>query len=200
MNRVVDASTRRRLLRRGVQLEYATLIWNVGEATVVLVAAALAHSVALTGFGLDSVLEIFASLVVIWQLKGGRPKRERRALRMIGAAFFGIAAFVLTESTRTLLVRAHPHTSVLGMISLAATAAEMILLGVWKGRIGKQLDHRVLKTEARVTLTDGYLASSILLGLALNAAFAWWWADPLAALVIVVYGVKEGREAWRHHA
>ncbi|HJT37510.1 MAG TPA: cation transporter [Actinomycetota bacterium] len=194
----LDEATRQKLLRRGLHLEYATLVWNVGEATVVLIAAALAHSVALTGFGLDSLIEIFASVVVVWQIRGDdKPARERRALRLIGLAFFGIAAYVAAESAHSLMARAHPHTSVLGMASLGATAFEMALLGIWKGRVGGRLDHAVLRTEARVTLTDAYLAGSILLGLVLNAALHWWWADPVAALVIVFYGIKEGRESWR---
>lgn len=194
-----DPVSRQRLLRRGLQLEYATLIWNIGEATLILIAAARARSVALTGFGLDSVIEIFASVAVVWQLKGGRPERERRALRLIGVAFFGIAAYVLAASAHTFAVRAHSHTSVLGMTSLAATSVGMAGLGLWKGRVGKRLNHRVLRTEARVTLTDAYLAASILIGLALNATFKWWWADPAAALVIVFYGIKEGRGAWSRH-
>jgi len=185
------------LLRRGIRLEYATLVWNIGEAVVVLLAAVRAHSVALAGFGLDSCLEIFASLVVIWQLTGGRPERERRALHLIGGAFVVIALYVGSASTLTLLHRARPRPSLLGMISLAGTVVVMVLLGVMKGRLGRTLDNAVLQTEARVTLTDGYLAASILVGLALNASLHWWWADPLAAYIIVFYGLKEAWEIWR---
>ena len=188
---------RRALLRRGLRLEYTTLGWNVGEAAVVLAAAALAHSIALTGFGLDSVVEIFASVVVVWQLRGGRPERERVALRLIGWAFIAIAIYVASASSLSLATQARPHASILGMASLGATFVEMIVLGVAKGRVGKRLDHRVLITEARVTLTDGYLAASILIGLVLNAALHWWWADPVAAFVIVFYGLREGLEALR---
>jgi divalent metal cation (Fe/Co/Zn/Cd) transporter len=193
----LDDGEKRRLLRKGLRLEYATLAWNVAEATVVLVAATLAHSVALTGFGLDSLIEIFASIVVVWQLTGAPEKRERRALRLIGMAFLAIAVYVAIDSSLTLAHRSHPHTSILGMASLGATAIEMGVLGIAKGRVGKQLDNPVLETEARVTLTDGYLATSILLGLIFNAAFHWWWADPVAAYVIVFYGLKEGVEALR---
>ena len=136
MSAAVADGDRAALLRTGIRLEYATLAWNVGEAVVVLIAAAVAHSVALAGFGLDSVLEIFASVVVVWQLTGGRPQRERVALHLIGGAFLVIAVYVATDSTRTLLIHAHPHTSILGIASLGATMFAMIGLGLAKGRLG----------------------------------------------------------------
>ena len=196
MSAAISEADRASLLRRGIRLEYATLAWNVGEAVLVLIAAAIAHSVALAGFGLDSVLEIFASVVVIWQLTGGRPEREKVALHLIGGAFLVIALYIATESTRTLLIHAHPRASALGMASLGATTVAMVGLGIAKGRLGRRLDNPVLRTEARVTITDGYLAVSILIGLLLNATLRWWWTDPAAAFVIVFYGLKEAWEVW----
>jgi divalent metal cation (Fe/Co/Zn/Cd) transporter len=186
------------LLRRGVLLEYTTLAWNV-IGTVVMVAAAIkAHSVALAGFGLDSLIEIFASMIVIWQLKGTHERRERAALRCIAGAFVALAAYVLVQSAYTLATGARPAPSISGMVWLALTVAAMLLLAAGKHATGRQLSNPVLMTEARVTLVDAYLAAAVLVGVGLNSAFGWWWADPVSGLVIVYYGFREAREAWHH--
>lgn len=190
------SSAKTALLRRGLRLEYATLGWNVVGTVVVVGAAIAARSVALAGFGLDSLIEIFASLVVVWQLTGADAGRERRALRLIGIAFLALALYVLVQAGVTLLSGTHPHHSPLGIAWLAATLVAMLLLAWGKGRTGRQLRNAVLLTESRVTLVDAYLAGAVLVGLVLNAAAGWWWADPLAGLVIVYYGVKEGWAAW----
>ncbi len=185
-----------RLLTRGLRLEYLTLGWNVVGTGIVVAAALAARSVALAGFGLDSLIEIFASLVVVWQLKGINQVRERRALRLIGLAFLLLALYVLAQSTLTLVSHAHPDTSVAGIAWLAATLIAMLLLAYGKHVTGSQLRNAVLVTEGRVTLVDAYLAAAVLAGLALNALAGWWWADPLAGFVIVYYGFKEGYAAW----
>ena len=185
-----------RLLQRGLLLEYLTLGWNVVGTVIVVVAALAAHSVALAGFGLDSLIEIFASLVVVWQLKGIHLDRERQALRLIGGAFLLLAVYILVQSARTILTQAHPASSPAGIAWLAATLLAMLLLAWGKHRTGTQLGNKVLLTEGRVTLVDAYLAAAVLVGLVLNALLGWWWADPLAGLVIVFYGVKEGWAAW----
>ncbi len=184
------------LLRRGLYLEYLTLGWNVVGAAVIIVAAGKARSVALAGFGLDSLIEIFASVIVVWQLKNIGQDRERTALRLIGGAFFALALYVLVQAAYTLLTRAHPGQSPGGIAWLAATLIAMLLLAYGKLVTGQQLGNLVLLTEARVTLIDGVLAAAVLAGLVLNALFGWWWADPLAGLVIVYYGIKEGWHAW----
>jgi divalent metal cation (Fe/Co/Zn/Cd) transporter len=186
-----------RLLRRGLRLEYLTLGWNVIGSVVVIVAAVAARSVALTGFGLDSLIEIFASVVVVWQLTGVSQARERQALRLIGGAFFALALYILGQSAVVLVAQAHPRHSGPGIVWLAATLAAMLLLSYGKRITGRQLGNAVLTTEARVTLIDAYLAAAVLVGLILNALAGWWWADPLAGLVIVYYGIREGRTAWR---
>lgn len=186
------------LRRRGLLLEYATLAWNVVGAAIVIVAAVQARSVALAGFGLDSLIEIFASMIVIWQLKGIGRNRERPALRLIGYGFFFLAAYVLAQAAYTLATGARPLPSLLGILWLIATVIAMLLLAWGKLVTGRQLGNPVLSTEARVTLIDGYLAGAVLVGLILNAALGWWWADPLASLVLVYYGSKEGMEARRH--
>lgn len=186
------------LLRQGMRLEYITLGWNVLGTVVVIIAAIAAHSVALAGFGLDSLIEVGASTVVIWQLKNiHNRQREQRALRMIAVAFFALAVYILAQSAHTLLLKTHPHTSMLGIGWLGLTLIVMLLLAAGKHKTGTLLDNPVLKTEARVTLVDAYLAGSVLVGLLLNSLFGWWWADPLAGLVIVFYGFVEGRHAWK---
>jgi len=185
------------LLRRGLRLEYATLGWNIVGVGIVIAAAIAARSVALAGFGLDSLIEIFASVIVVWQLKGVNEYRERRALRLIGWAFYALAVYILIQAAYVLARDVRPDTSVLGIVWLAATLIAMLLLASGKRATGTQLGNVVLMTEAHVTLIDAYLAGAVLIGLVLNALFGWWWADPLAGLVIVYYGIKEGLAAWR---
>lgn len=188
------------LLRRGLRLEYATLGWNVVGTAITLLAAVQAGSAALAGFGLDSAIEIFASVVVVWQLRGVEQGRESLALKLIGAAFIVLAVYVLAQSVWTLLAGAHPAPSSLGIVWLVATCAAMLLLAWGKSVTGRQLGNVVLTTEARVTLIDAALAGAVLTGVGLNALLGWWWADPLAGLVIVYYGLTEGRAAWQRTA
>jgi len=192
----LDHSSSQQLRRRGLRLEYATLAWNVVGSVIVLAAAVAAHSVALAGFGLDSLIEILASLVVVWQLQDiDAVEREQRALRIIGVAFLLLAAYISAQSIYVLVTAAHPRHSLAGIVWLALTAAAMFALAVGKGRTGRALGNRVLQTEARVTAIDGLLATAVLLGLILNAAAGLWWADPAAAFVIVYYGAREGWHA-----
>jgi divalent metal cation (Fe/Co/Zn/Cd) transporter len=184
------------LLRRGFLLEYATLGWNVVGVVIVLLAAYAARSVALAGFGLDSLIEIFASVVVIWQLSGVHLHRERLALRLIGCAFIALVLYLVAQLLYTLLFGTHPAPSLGGLLWIMATFVAMLLLALGKRITGQQLQNDVLLTEGRVTLVDAYLAGAVLVGLLLNVAFGWWWADPLASLVIVYYGIREALHAW----
>lgn len=193
-----DAAGGGALLRRGYLLESVTLGWNVVGIVVLGVAAVAARSVALAGFGLDSLIEIGASTVVIWELSGTGEDRQRRALRLIGAAFLLLAAYLAVQSSVVLATGYHPKHSVLGVAWTAVTAVVMFLLAAGKADLGRRLDNPVLRTEGRVTLVDGLLATAVLAGLVLNWALHWWWADPAAAYVLVYYGVKEGREALGH--
>lgn len=181
------------LLRRGLRLEYATLAWNVVGVAVLGWSAARTGSPALAGFGLDSLVEIAASLVVVWQLTGTAADREERAMRLIGAAFAGLVVYVLAQSAYVLSVGGRPQPSALGIGWVAATAAVMTALAAGKLRTGAALGNPVLRSEGRVTLVDAYLAAAVLAGLVLSATLRWWAADPLAALVIVGYGVREAR-------
>ena len=182
------------LLRRGRVLEGITLGWNVAGIAVLAVAAVAARSVALAGFGLDSLIEIGASTVVLWELSGTGEDRQRRALRLIGGAFLVLAVYLVVQSILVLVTGYRPGHSVLGIVWTALTAAAMFTLAAGKARTGRALGNPVLMTEGRVTLVDGILAVAVLAGLALNAAAGWWWADPLAALVIVFYALREARE------
>jgi divalent metal cation (Fe/Co/Zn/Cd) transporter len=188
------------LLQRGLWLEYTTLGWNVVGTVVVLIAAFRAASAALVGFGLDSAIEIFASVVVVWQLKGVEQSREALALKLIGSAFIALAIYVFAQSVWTLIANAHPSPSPLGIVWLAVTCLVMLLLAWSKLVTGRKLGNVVLTAEARVTLIDAALAGAVLIGVGINALFGWWWADPLAGLVIVYYGLTEGRAAWQRAA
>ncbi len=183
-----------RLRRRGFTLEGITLGWNVVGTIVLAVTAVSARSVALGGFGLDSLIEIGASTVVIWELSGAAGDREQRALRLIGIAFVLLAAYLAAQSTVVLALGVHAHTSRLGLAWTAATALVMFLLAFGKERTGRALDHPVLRHEGRVTLVDGILATAVVAGLALDAALGWWWADPAAAYVLVAYAAREAQE------
>ncbi len=180
-----------RLLRQGRFLEYITLSWNVVGIVVLAIAAVRARSVALAGFGLDSLVEIGASTVVLWELANSHADRQRKALRLIGAAFVALAVYISAQSIIVLATRDHPAHSPIGIIWAAVTALVMFALARAKAVIGRTIDNPVLQTEGHVTFIDGLLASSVLAGLVLNAALGWWWADPLASFVIVFYGIKE---------
>jgi divalent metal cation (Fe/Co/Zn/Cd) transporter len=182
-------------LRRGLALEYATLSWNVVGTVVVIIAALSAGSVALAGFGLDSLIEIGASTIVVWQLKDTGGSRERRALRLIGIAFIALAIYIAAQAVYVLISARHPKHSTVGIAWTAMACAVMLALAAGKSSTGRALGNPVLQTEARVTLIDAYLAAAVLLGLVANAAPDWWWADPLAGLVIVYYGLREGHQA-----
>jgi divalent metal cation (Fe/Co/Zn/Cd) transporter len=186
------------LLRRGFALEYATLAWNVVGIVVLAVAALSARSVALGGFSLDSLIEIAASTVVIWELSGTGEARQRRALRLIGVGFVLLAAYLLVQSTWVLAVGFHPHHSRLGIGWTAVTAVVMFALAVGKALTGRSLNSPVLKAEGRVTMIDGILAFAVLIGLLFNAALGWWWADPVAGYVLVFYALREVCEICTH--
>ncbi len=191
---IVDDPVRARLLRRGFVLEYVTLGWNVAGIVVLAVAAVAARSVALAGFGLDSLIEIGASTVVIWELSGTGEDRQRRGLRLIGYAFAALAVYLLAQSTVVLAAGYHPRHSVAGIVWTAVTAVVMFGLAGGKAATGRALDNPVLRTEGRVTMIDGILAVAVLAGLVLNAAAGWWWADPAAGYVLVYYAAREVRE------
>ena len=161
---------------------------------VILALAAIgARSIALAGFGLDSVIEIGASSVVLWELADVAQTRQHRAVRMIGIAFIALAVYLAVQSTFVLAAGFRPHHSLVGIAWTGLTALAMFALAAGKGKVGAALNNAVLKVEGRVTMIDGILASAVLLGLLLNAVFNWWWADPAAGYVILYYALREAR-------
>lgn len=185
-------------LRRGRQLEVTTLGWNVVGVVILAYAAVVARSVALAGFGLDSVIEIGASTVVLWELAEIAQTRQRSALRMIGSSFVALAIYLGVQSTIVLVVGFRPHHSPLGIVWTAMTAVAMFTLAAGKKRIGTSLNNPVLMAEGRVTLIDAILATAVLVGLILNAVVGWWWADPVTGYVIVYYAIREARSSLKN--
>jgi divalent metal cation (Fe/Co/Zn/Cd) transporter len=198
MAETADGTRHVRLLSRGRKLEAATLGWNIVGVFVLAFAAVQARSVALAGFGLDSLIEIGASTVVLWELADVNQDRQRRALRLIGFAFVGLAVYLGIQSTVVLIVGFRPHHSPLGIAWTGVTALVMFGLAFGKAKTGAELKNPVLQAEGRITMIDGILATAVLVGLVLNAVAGWWWADPLAGYVLLYYAVREARESLRH--
>ncbi len=188
----------RLLLRHGRQLEIVTLSWNVVGVIVLALAAVVARSVALAGFGVDSLIEIGASTVVLWELADAAQTRQRTAIRMIGFSFVALSIYLGVQSTIVLAAGFHPHHSPVGIAWTAITALVMFALAAGKSKVGSALSNPVLQAEGRVTMIDGILAVAVLLGLVLNAFVGWWWADPVAGYVILYYAIREARSSLRH--
>jgi divalent metal cation (Fe/Co/Zn/Cd) transporter len=183
--------------RRGIRLELFSVSWNAIEAVVAIAAGAAAASVALIGFGLDSVVEVSAALVVLWQFFGIAEEREHRALRLIGGCFFALAAYVAATSVHDLATEAEPQASSVGIILTSVSLVVMPALARAKRRAGQQIGSRTLVADSTQSRLCAFLSASTLAGLAANAALGWWWADPLAALVIAAVAVREGCETWQ---
>ncbi len=187
--------SREQLLDRGRKLEGATLGWNVVGVVVLAYAAIQARSVALAGFGLDSLIEIGASTIVLWELADVSVERQHRAMRLIGVGFVTLAIYLGIQSTLVLVVGFHPHHSPLGIAWTSLTAVVMFGLAFGKAKTGRALGNPVLQAEGRITLIDGILATAVLVGLVLNAVTGWWWADPLTGYVLLYYAIREARES-----
>ena len=185
------------LARRGLRLEYLTIAWNVMEGVVAIGSGIAAGSIALVVFGLDSFIEVAAAGVVVWELRGGAEDRERTALRLIAMTLFALAAYVAVSATRDLLLAERPHESIPGIAIAVASLVVMPLLASAKRRTGQALNSNTLVADSAETLLCTYLSAILLAGLVLNAAFGWWWADPVAAYGIAILAIREGREAWR---
>lgn len=198
MKRHTDDEWTKTLFRTGRKLEITTLGWNIVGVAVLAYGAVTARSVALAGFGVDSVIEIGASTVVLWELADVAQNRQRRALRVIGLAFVALSVYLTVQSTVVLLIGFRPHHSLVGVVWTAVTALVMFALAAGKLRTGRALKNPVLITEGRVTMIDGILAVAVLCGLALNTFAGWWWADPLTGYVIVYYALREARTVLVH--
>jgi divalent metal cation (Fe/Co/Zn/Cd) transporter len=184
--------------RRALVLEYVTVAWNVGEAVFTITLGSLAGSLALIGFGTSSVVEVFASFVVIWHLRPSSEsvRRKIRALRMVAAAFLVLGIVLAVTASRDLISGRRAEESWPGVIYLAITAVVMFGLAAAKRKLGRRLGDQPLEAEATMTFIDGILSTATLIGLALNAAFGVWWADPSAALLVAFFALNEARENW----
>ncbi|WP_412515625.1 cation transporter [Actinomadura madurae] len=199
-------SPRRRavLARRVRLLVAATITYNVAEAVAAITAGTVASSGALVAFGLDSLIEVASAAAVAWQFSARDPavveRREHRALRIIAASFFALAAYVTVDAVRTLLGTGQAEHSTPGLVLAALSLLVMPFLSAAQRRAGRELGSASAVADSKQTLLCTYLSAVLLLGLALNALFGWAWADPITALVIAAVAVKEGRDAWRGDA
>jgi divalent metal cation (Fe/Co/Zn/Cd) transporter len=196
------SAARAALVRRGLALNWATIVYNVVEAVVAIGAGVVAGSVALLGFGLDSVIEVTASGAAQWRLRADldaerRARVERATLRLIGWSFLALAAWVLYDSVDALVGREPPERSVAGLVLLALSAIVMPILARAKRRVARAMTSRALEAEATQTSLCAYLSVIALAGVAMNALLGWWWADPVAALAMVPIIAREGVEGVR---
>ena len=195
-------ATRDALLRRSVRLNVLTIAYNSLEGVIALIAGALAGSVALTGFGLDSLIELTAGLTALWRLRADvdphkRERAERISLRVIGGLFIALAAYVGIDAAWALYRREAPDESVLGIVIAALSVVVMPLLARAKRRVAFALVSGALAAESQQTSLCAYLSSILLGGLTLNALAGWWWADPVAAIAMVPIIAREGLEGLR---
>jgi divalent metal cation (Fe/Co/Zn/Cd) transporter len=199
--KLVRAQRRLVLNRRIRLLVAATITDNVIEAIVAITAGTIASSSALVGFGLDSIVEVTSAIAVAWQFAGRDPQaREKTALRIIAWSFFALAAYVTVESIRALVGATEALHSNVGLILAAVSLVIMPGLSYAQRRAGRELGSRTAVADSKQTLLCTYLSGVLLVGLGVNSLFGWWWADPIAALVIAAVAVKEGREAWNGDA
>lgn len=198
---LLSAADRARLGRRAQLLAGASVSYNVLEAVVGIAAGLVAGSVALVGFGLDSIVEVSSGLVILWQFRHRLPEsRERLALRLIAVSFFALAVYVAVQSLRALFGAGEPDASPVGIGLAVASLAVMPFLSWAQRRTGRALGSGSVVADSKQTLLCTFLSAVLLAGLVLNATLGWAWADPLAGLVIAAVAVKEGREAWRGDA
>jgi len=193
-----EPEQRARLSRQAQLLAGASVTYNIIEAVIAISAGVVAGSVALVGFGLDSVVEVSSGLIILWQFRHRLPEtRERRALRLLAFSFFALAAYVAFGSVRALIVGADPHTSAVGIGLAIASVIIMPFLSWAQRRTGKALGSNAVVADSTQTLLCTYLSVVLLVGLVLNTTVGWGWADPVAGLDIAGVAVREGRAAWR---
>jgi divalent metal cation (Fe/Co/Zn/Cd) transporter len=194
------AEDRTALVRRARMLAWLGVGWHVIEAAIAILAGLAASSIALIGFGADSLIESAAGFIVLWRFAAARsasPAAERRAQQLIAISFYVLAAYVAIEATRSLAGGDEPATSWVGIGLAAFTAATMPPLAIAKARVGAKLNSSATASEGRQNMLCAYLSLALLAGLGANALLGWWWADPLTALAIAAVAVREGRDAWR---
>jgi divalent metal cation (Fe/Co/Zn/Cd) transporter len=196
---VAVATDRRQVLARRIRwLVAATISYNVVEAVIAISAGAVADSTALTGFGLDSMIEVASAVAVAWQFAGRGPEaREKIALRIIAYSFFALATYLTMEGLRSLLGLAEAQHSTVGIVLAAVSLVVMPVLSYGQRRTGRELGSLSAVADSKQTLLCTYLSAVLLVGLLLNSLLGWSWADPIAGLVIAAIAVKEGIDAWR---
>jgi divalent metal cation (Fe/Co/Zn/Cd) transporter len=195
---VGDAARRRQLGRRAQLLAAASVFYNVIEAAIAVTAGVIAGSIALVGFGLDSMVEVSSGLIILWQFRHPLPEsRERRALRLMAVSFFALAGYVAFESVRALVSGHEPDPSPVGIVLAATSLAIMPFLSWAQRRTGKSLGSNAVVADSTQTLLCTYLSAVLLVGLVLNATLGWSWADPIAGLIIAGVAAREGLQAWR---
>jgi divalent metal cation (Fe/Co/Zn/Cd) transporter len=191
---------RNRFIRQALVLEYATVIWNVVEGLVAVGAGISSKSIALIGFGLDSFIEVTSAVALIWRLGKNNPddesQAEAKALRIVAGTFFLLALYVAVDSIKTLWLRERPSESLTGLCLTGISLVVMPVLAFGKSRLAERLESRALEADSKETLICSILSAIVFAGLGLNALFGWWWADPVAGLIMVGFLIKEGREAW----
>lgn len=195
---VVSADARAAYGRRAQLLAGASVAYNLIEAIIAITAGVVAGSVALIGFGLDSVVEVSSGLIILWQFRHVLPEsREQTALRLMALSFFGLAAYVAFESGRALLTGAAADSSTVGIALAGVSLTVMPFLSWAQRRTGRALGSNAVVADSTQTLLCTYMSAVLLVGLLLNATLGWWWADPVAGLAIAAIAVREGRQAWR---
>jgi len=194
----IDAALRAKLSRRARLLAAISVAYNAAEGVIAVAAGLVAGSVALVGFGLDSGIEVSSGLIILWQFGHRLPEsREQLAVRLIAWSFFALAAYVGVESVRTLVTGAEPDASPVGIGLATASLLIMPFLARAQRRTGRALHSSSVLADSSQTLICTYMSAVLLVGLGLNATLGWWWADPVAGLLIAALAAKEGREAWR---
>jgi divalent metal cation (Fe/Co/Zn/Cd) transporter len=191
---------REQLVRRAKQLAWLGVGWHGVEAAIAVGAGLVAGSIALVGFGADSLIESFAGFILLWRFAASRATKEDaelRAQKLIAISFYVIAAYVGFEAVRSLLTGERPEPSWVGIGLASVTLVTMPPLAIAKGRIGEKLGSSATKSEGQQNMLCAYLSAALLVGLGANALFGLWWADPVTALVIAGVAVREGRESWR---
>lgn len=201
---VIDVKSRDALLRRALRLEYLTVGWNIVEGLVSVAAAVAAGSVALLGFGIDSFVETTSGAILIWRLQAERhvdseavERLDRRAHKFVGLSLFVLAAYVMFEAVRSLIAKEQPEPTLVGIAITSLSIGVMWWLARAKRRAAAALESRALEADSFQSTACWWLSLITLSGIGFNAAFGWWWADPIAALGMTYFLVSEGREAWR---
>lgn len=180
------------LYKKALILEYATIVWNLFEGIASVSVGIFTGSVSLFAYGLESSIEVFASSVVVWELKGAEKKREKLALRLIGAAYLLVSAYIFIDASRSLLRLHHPDRSFLGIVLMIITAIGMGYLGISKRSVGSKLASSTVLADAKFTLIDAALSLTVLVGLLFNTLLGWWWMDQAMALFLSGVAFREG--------